>query len=386
MYKYACLNEISKKGLEKFDDNYELTEVIEEAAGLLVRSASLHGMNFSKQLLAVARAGAGVNNIPLEACATSGIVVFNTPGANANSVKELVLCGMLLGSRDILGGIDWVKGNATNEEIAKLAEKKKSAFAGNEIAGKTLGIIGMGNIGSRVAKAAIELGMEVLGYDPYISVDSAWNLPSGIRHIQNIDDIYRESDFITIHMPLLEGTKKTINDKAFSLMKPNCVLLNFARDLLVDEEALIVALEEEKIAGYVTDFPNPTVVKAPRTIIMPHIGASTEESEDNCAKMAVNELRNYLENGNIINSVNYPNCDMGKKKVACRITINHQNIKNMIGQFTGILTEEDINIANMVNGSRGDIAYSMFDVENIPSQGAIQRLNEVEGVYRVRVI
>lgn len=386
MYKYLCLNEISNKGLEKFDNNYEITENLEEAQGILVRSASLHGMEFSKELLAVARAGAGVNNIPLEACATSGIVVFNTPGANANSVKELVLCGMLLGSRGILGGIDWVKENASNEEIAKLAEKKKSAFAGNEIAGKTLGIIGMGNIGSRVAKAAIELGMEVLGYDPYISVDSAWNLPSGIRHIQNIEDIYRESDFITIHMPLLEGTKKTINAKAFDLMKPNCVLLNFARDLLVDEEALIAALENDKIAGYVTDFPNPTVVKAPRTIIMPHIGASTEESEDNCAKMAVNELRNYLENGNIINSVNYPNCDMGKKKVACRITINHQNVKNMIGQFTGILTEEDINIANMVNGSRGDIAYSMFDVENEPSKEAIQRLNEVEGVYRVRVI
>lgn len=386
MYKYLCLNEISNKGLEKFDNNYEITENLEEAQGILVRSASLHGMEFSKELLAVARAGAGVNNIPLEACATSGIVVFNTPGANANSVKELVLCGMLLGSRGILGGIDWVKENASNEEIAKLAEKKKSAFAGNEIAGKTLGIIGMGNIGSRVAKAAIELGMEVLGYDPYISVDSAWNLPSGIRHIQNIEDIYRESDFITIHMPLLEGTKKTINAKAFDLMKSNCVLLNFARDLLVDEEALIAALENDKIAGYVTDFPNPTVVKAPRTIIMPHIGASTEESEDNCAKMAVNELRNYLENGNIINSVNYPNCDMGKKKVACRITINHQNVKNMIGQFTGILTEEDINIANMVNGSRGDIAYSMFDVENEPSKEAIQRLNEVEGVYRVRVI
>lgn len=326
MYRYKCLNQIAQTGLDQFTRDYVQVEEIEEADALLVRSAALHDMEFPKSLKAIARAGAGVNNIPLGKCAEEGIVVFNTPGANANGVKELVLAGLLLAARDVIGGVNWVQSERMNEEISKLAEKQKKQFAGHEIEGKKLGIIGLGAIGVRVANAATHLGMEVLGYDPYISVDAAWNLSRSIRHITNVDDIYKECDYITIHVPLLDSTRKMINAEAIEKMKDGVVILNFARDLLVDEDAVALALKKGKVKRYVSDFPNPTTAGAKGAIVIPHLGASTEEAEENCARMAAKELRNYLENGNIRNSVNYPNCDMGVPSYPARVAICHRNV------------------------------------------------------------
>ena len=386
MLKYTCLNPIAKVGLDQFRENYEKVDDIKEADAVLLRSASMHDMELPEHLQAIARAGAGVNNIPLEKCAEKGIVVFNTPGANANGVKELVIAGMFLASRDIIGGVNWVQAERQNEEVAKAAEKEKQRFAGCELKGKKLGIIGLGAIGVLVANAAIHLGMEVLGYDPYISVDAAWNLSRSIRHIQDVKDIYRECDYITIHVPLVDTTKKMINRESIELMKDGVVVLNFARDLLVDETDMIDALRCNKVKKYVTDFPNPVTAGEKDCIVIPHLGASTEESEDNCAKMAVKEIKNYLENGNIRNSVNYPNCDMGKCTHACRLVINHKNRKNMISQFTKIFGEADMNIANMVNKSKGDYAYSLFDFEQLPADYIVENVKNIEGVLKVRMI
>ena len=386
MFKYSCLNPIAETGLEMFSDKYEKTENLEEADLVLVRSAKMTEMEIPSSVVAIGRAGAGVNNIPVQDCAANGVVVFNTPGANANGVKELVLAGMLLASRDIVGGIEWVEQNENEAEISKLAEKKKKAFAGCEISGKKLGIIGLGAIGAMVANAAVHLGMDVYGYDPYISIDAAWNLSRSIKHIKSVDEIYEQCDYITIHVPLLESTKKMINKEAIDKMKDGVVLLNFARDLLVDEEALIKALEFGKVKKYVTDFANPTVAGAPGTLVTPHLGASTEEAEINCAVMAVKELCDFMENGNIKNSVNFPNCDMGTCRVAGRLAITHKNIPNMISQFTKILGDDGMNIADLTNKSRGEYAYTLIDLETAISPKVVAELEKIDGVSRVRVV
>ena len=386
MYEYYCLNPISAVGLDKFPAKYENTECMQEADAILVRSADMHNLEVAEKTAAVARAGAGVNNIPLEKMTKKGVVVFNTPGANANGVKEMVIAGMLLASRDIIGGIEWLEKQDVTEDIAKRAEKQKKQFAGCEISGKKLGIIGLGAIGVRVANAAIHLGMEVYGYDPYISVDAAWNLSRSIYHINDINMIYRDCDYITIHVPLTDATRKMIGKEEIAQMKDDVVLLNFARDLLVDEEAVCEALKAGKMKKYVTDFANPTVANAPNTLVTPHLGASTEESEDNCAVMAVKQLMDYLVNGNIKNSVNYPSCDGGTCIDAGRLTINHKNIPNMISQFTKVLGDAGVNIANMINKSKGDYAYTMIDVTMPISKEVAQALKAIEEVYRVRII
>lgn len=386
MFKYHCLNPIAGVGLEKFTAKYEKTEDIEEADGVLVRSASMHDMDLPGNLLAVARAGAGVNNIPLDACAQKGIVVFNTPGANANGVKELVIAGMLLASRDIVGGIEWVKDNKADENIAKNAEKAKKNFAGTEIQDKKLGIIGLGAIGVKVANVAKHMGMEVYGYDPYVSVDAAWNLSRDVKHVLNVEEIYNTCDIITVHVPLLDSTKGMISTEAISHMKDGVILLNFARDLLVDEKAVLEAIQAGKVRKYVTDFPNPTTAGQDGVIVIPHLGASTEESEDNCAKMAVKEMMDYLENGNIINSVNYPNCDMGICSKAGRVAIFHKNIANMISQFSAAFGNKGINITDMTNKSKGEYAYSMFDLETSATPEILEQLEKIDGVFRVRVV
>ena len=386
MRKIHCINAISQYGTDQFTEDYELTDEVNEAEGILVRSASLHEMQFSNSLLAIARAGAGVNNIPLDACAQEGIVVFNTPGANANGVKELVLAGLFLASRDIVGGIEWCKENKDDANIGKTAEKAKKAFAGCEIKGKKLGVVGLGAIGAEVANAAIALGMEVYGYDPYISVNAAWRLSRDVKHTTSLDTICQECDYITLHVPAVDSTKGMINRAAIDQMKDGVVILNFARDVLVNEDDLAEALKSGKVKKYVTDFANPKSVAMENTIVIPHLGASTEESEDNCAKMAVQEIMDYLENGNIRNSVNYPACDMGVKKTACRVAVLHMNIPNMIGQITGVLAAGKINISDMTNKSRDKFAYTLMDLEHTPDDIMVQKLNAIEGVLRVRLI
>lgn len=386
MFHYHCLNPIAQVGLDGFNANYVKTNTVDNADGILVRSASMHDMDLPNSLLAVARAGAGVNNIPLDKCAEKGIVVFNTPGANANGVKELVIAGMLLASRDIVGGINWAVEDAADENIAKATEKEKKKFAGTEIEGKKLGVIGLGAIGVKVANTAVHLGMEVLGYDPYVSVNAAWNLSRSVKHVFHVDEIFTECDYITVHVPLMDSTKGMINEEAISKMKDGVILLNFARDLLADEKAILAGIEAGKIRRYVTDFPNPTTAGQKGCIVIPHLGASTEESEDNCAVMAVKELKEYLENGNIVNSVNYPNCDMGVPAQAGRIAIAHKNIKNMIGKFSTILGDNGINITDMTNKSRGEYAYSMLDLENPVNEDIVAKLRAIDGVFRVRVV
>lgn len=373
-------------GTEKFSKDYVQTDNIAEADGILVRSAAMHDMELPGNLLAVARAGAGVNNIPLDKCAEKGIVVFNTPGANANGVKELVIAGMLLASRDVVGGIQWVIDNQDKEDIAKAAEKAKKNFAGTEVRDKKLGIIGLGAIGVKVANVAKYLGMEVYGYDPYVSVDAAWNLNRDVKHALNVDEIYENCDIITIHVPLMDATKGMIGQDAISKMKDGVILLNFARDLLVDEKAVLEGIKAGKIRKYVSDFPNPVTAGKEGCIVIPHLGASTEESEDNCAKMAVEELMDYLENGNIINSVNYPKCDMGICTQAGRVAIFHKNIANMITKFTACFGDNNINISDMMNKSKGEVAYTMLDIEAPASEEMIRTLSSIPGVFRVRVI
>jgi len=386
MFKLSCLNPIAEVGLAYLTQEYVLTEDITQADGILVRSASMHEMDLPDNLLAVARAGAGVNNIPLDKCAKKGIVVFNTPGANANGVTELVIAGMLLAARDIAGGIEWVKSTANNPAIDKETEKEKKAFAGTELNRKRLGIIGLGAIGVKVANAAKHLGMEVYGYDPYVSVDSAWNLSRDVKHVLNVDEIYEGCDFITIHVPLLDATKGMINKESISRMKDGVIILNFARDLLANESDVLDGIKSGKIRKYVTDFPNPVIAGQEGCIVIPHLGASTEESEDNCAKMAVKQMKNYLKNGNIINSVNYPDCDMGICAQAGRIAIFHKNKANMITKFTACFGDNEINISDMMNKSMGEVAYTMLDVEEAATPEMITTLQNIEGVFRVRVV
>lgn len=390
--KYSCLNPIAPVGLNIFSDKYEKTDKVEEADIILVRSASMHDMEFSGNLKAIARAGAGVNNIPIDACSEKGIVVFNTPGANANGVKELVIAGLMLASRDIVGGINWVQTIKDQAGVGKLVEKGKSKFAGKEIQGKKLGVIGLGAIGVLVANAATHLGMTVYGYDPFISVDRAWSLSRNVIHVKSREDIYRDCDYITLHAPLIEAddpdsnTKEMINKEALEKMKDGVIILNFARDLLVNDDDLAEALKSGKVAKYVTDFPNDKTANMEGVIAIPHLGASTEESEDNCAMMAVKQLMDYMENGNITNSVNYPNCDAGECTAKGRIIILHRNVPNMLTQFTGVFSALNVNIANLVNKSKGNYAYTVIDVDTPVNGDVINKLNSIDGVLKARVV
>ena len=385
-YKYNCLNPIAQVGLKDLTDAYSRTEDFAEADAVFVRSAKMDELAVSDKLLAVARAGAGVNNIPHAEYAKKGIVVFNTPGANANGVKELVIAAMLLASRDIVGGIDWVKQNATDPAINKTAEKAKKAFAGTEIQGKKLGVIGLGAIGQKVANAAVALGMEVYGFDPYLSVDAAWNLSRSVKHCKNVEDIYAACDFITIHVPALDSTKGMINSESIAMMKTGVIIINAARDALVNEKDMLAALESGKVRKYVSDFPNATTAGQKGVIVIPHLGASTEEAEDNCAVMAVKEMRDYLENGNIVNSVNYPACSLGMANKAGRLAICHKNVANMIGTFTSILGNAKVNIDSIANKSRGDFAYTLIDTDAAIPADVVEALKKSEAVIRVRVI
>ena len=386
MYTYTCLNPIAAVGLNKLDDQYVRTEDFASADAVFVRSAKMDELTPGDKLLAVARAGAGVNNIPHAEYAKKGIVVFNTPGANANGVKELVLAAMLLASRDLVGGIDWVKANVSDPAINKSAEKAKKAFAGTEIEGKKLGVIGLGAIGQKVANAAVALGMDVYGYDPYLSVDAAWNLSRAVKHCKNVEDIYSVCDFITIHVPALDSTKGMINADAIGLMKKGVIVINAARDALVNEKDMLAALAAGKVRKYVTDFPNATTAGQPGCLVIPHLGASTEEAEDNCAVMAVKEIRDFLENGNIVNSVNYPACSLGPVRTAGRVAICHRNEANMIGRFTSILGNAKVNIDAIANKSRGDFAYTLIDTDSPIPADVVKALEASDSVIRARVI
>ena len=386
MVNVNCLNPIAACGMDLLPENYKVVDNLADADVALVRSAAMHDLELPENLKTIARAGAGVNNIPLDKCAEKGIVVFNTPGANANGVKELVIAGLLLASRDLMGGYNWVQENAADENLAKSVEKNKSKFAGTEIEGKKLGVIGLGAIGAKVANTAVNLGMEVYGYDPYVSVDAAWNLSRHVKHISNVEDIYKECDYITIHVPALDSTKGMLNKAAFDLMKDGVKILNFARDVLVNDDDIKAALASGKVSRYVTDFPNPAVAGVEGIITLPHLGASTEESEDNCAVMAVNQIVEYIEHGNIKNSVNYPACDMGVCANAARVAINHKNIPDMLTRFTGVFSNKGINISDMVSKSKGDWAYSLLDVDEVISDDIVASLSAIAGVVRVRVI
>ena len=386
MHKIHYLNKISEKGTALWTEAYQQTENVAEAEAILVRSAAMHDMEFSPDLAAIARAGAGVNNIPLDRCAEEGIVVFNTPGANANGVKEMAICGMLLGSRDVVGGISWVQSIKDEGDVAKKVEKGKSQFAGNEIMNKSLGVIGLGAIGGPLANAAISLGMTVYGYDPYISISAAWHLDSKIIPVKTLEEIYANCDIITLHVPLLDSTKKMINADTLAQMKDGVILLNFARDLLVDDDALESALASGKVKRYITDFPNDKTAGMAGVVAIPHLGASTEESEDNCAMMAVRQVMDYMENGNITNSVNFPACSMGICTKPGRVTILHRNIPNSIGQFTSAVAKDNINISDMINRSKGEYAYTMLDLDEPTPAAVAEHLRSIEGVFRVRVI
>ncbi len=385
MFKVHCLNKISKVGTSCLSDNYITTETIDAADAILVRSAAMHDMEFSKNLKAIARAGAGVNNIPLDKCAQQGIVVFNTPGANANGVKELVIAGMLLAARDVVGGMDWVKENKDLPDLAKQVEKAKGAYAGTEIKGKKLGVIGLGAIGVEVANAATALGMEVYGYDPYISVNNAWKLSQYVKHVNSLGEIYADCDYITVHVPLMDSTKGMINKDTIAMMKNGVVVLNFARDALINDVDMAAALEAGKVAKYVTDFPNTASANMKGAICIPHLGASTEESEDNCAVMAVKQVMDFLENGNITNSVNYPAVDAGICTTPARVGIFHDNVPNMLAQFTSVFSAEGINIDNMVNKSKGEDSYTVLDVD-AANEDIAAKLEAIAGVRKVRII
>ena len=385
MYKYHCLNPIAACGLDLLTDNYEKTEDFAEANAVLVRSAAMHDLELSDNLAAVARAGAGVNNIPLDKCAEKGIVVFNTPGANANGVKELVVAGLMLASRDIKGGMNWVDENKDNANIGKDMEKAKKAFAGKEIQGKKLGVIGLGAIGVLVANVATHLGMEVIGCDPFLSVQHALQLSRNVKVVKTNEEVYKECDYITVHVPALDSTKGMINKDTIAMMKDGAIVLNFARDVLVNDDDMVAALESGKVAKYITDIPTAKIANAKNVVAFPHLGASTAESEDNCAVMAGNELRDFFENGNIKNSVNYPACDAGVCESASRVAICHKNVPNMLTQFTAAYSADGINIDNFVNKSRGDFAYSIIDA-SAASDAIVEKLNAIDGVLKVRVV
>lgn len=386
MYNVKCLNPIAEVGLDNFTDEFQLTDDINDAEAVLVRSASMHEIKAPENLLAVARAGAGVNNIPLGDYAKEGVVVFNTPGANANGVKELVVTGLLLASRDIVGGINWVKENTDDENLAKTVEKQKKQYAGNELKGKTLGVVGLGAIGVLVANMGLNLGMKVYGYDPYLSVKSAWQLSPHVKRLQSPEEVYQVCDYITLHLPLIDSTKGMVNKDSISLMKDGVRIMNFARGGLVDDASMIEALESGKVSKYVTDFPDPIIAQAPNTIAIPHLGASTAESEDNCAVMAVEQIVDYLKNGNITNSVNYPDCDMGECQSGGRLTICHKNRANILSHFTTLVGAGGMNIENMTNKSRGEYAYTILDTTPAPSEEVVEVLRNVRDVLKVRVL
>lgn len=386
MFKYTCLNPIADVGLNNLTDKYTKTDDFAEADAVLVRSAAMHDMELSDNLCAVARAGAGVNNIPLDKCADKGIVVFNTPGANANGVKELFVTGMLLAARDVVGGIEWAKENADNENISKDMEKAKKQFAGTELMGKKIGVIGLGAIGVLVANVANRMKMDVYGVDLFLSVNNALSLSRDVKIVKSYEEIYKNCDYITIHVPLLEDTKGMLNKEAFDKMKDGVVILNMARDTLVNDDDMKAALESGKVAKYVTDFPNPAVMKMPNVIATPHLGASTAESEDNCAVMACKEIKSYINDGNIKNSVNYPNVNMGQCSDVARVTICHKNIPNMLTQFTGVFSKKGGNVSGMISKAKGDYAYSILDIGVEPTADDIAELSAIEGVVKVRVI
>ena len=387
MYNIQTLNKISSVGTDVFDKSkYAVSDNFENPEAIMVRSAKMHDMQFGDNLLAIARAGAGVNNIPVERCAEEGICVFNTPGANANAVKELAICAILLASRKITEAAAWAASLKGTPDAPKTVEGGKSKFAGPEIMGKTLGIIGLGAIGGKIANAAVALGMKVVGYDPYLSVNAAWNLSSEVKHIVNVEDIYKECNYITVHVPALDSTKGMINKEAFDMMQDGTIIINCARDVLVDEKAIGEALKSGRVKKYVTDFPNPVTAGMEGAIVLPHLGASTAEAEDNCAIMAVKELRNYIENGNIVNSVNYPACDMGVCTSAGRVAVCHKNVPAIISKITSVMGDESINIEEMANKSRGDYAYSMLDISESASETVVDKLASIEGVIKVRVI
>ncbi len=386
MYKIKTYNKISKVGLTAFDDKYTVGDEVENADGAIVRSAALHDTQFPESLKAIARAGAGTNNIPVDRCSENGIVVFNTPGANANAVKELVIAGMLISSRRVIPAIEWAKTlKGQGDEVGKLVEKGKGAFTGPELKGKTLGVIGLGAIGVLVANAANHLGMTVYGYDPYLSVNSAWNLTHNAVHIYDINEIFKQCDYITVHVPLVDSTKNMINKDTINLMKNGVRILNFARAGLVNSADIKAALESGKVAAYVTDFPTDDVLDVDGVIAIPHLGASTPESEDNCAAMAAKELIDYIENGNITNSVNLPEIVMPRSSEK-RICVIHKNIPNMLTSITGIVAANNVNIENMLNKSRGDFAYTMLDVSGIDENEVTEKIKAVEGIIRVRII
>lgn len=381
--KAYCLDKISKVALATLKDGDKTVESLNEADSILVRSSKMHEMALPENILAVARAGAGVNNIPLADYAEKGVVVFNTPGANANAVKELVIASLLLASRDIIGGNLWVKENAGDENISKTAEKAKSQFAGNEVFHKSIAVLGLGAIGVLVANACVDLGMQVIGYDPYLSIHNAMLLNKRVTYVSSLEEAIKDVDFLTVHIPLTDSTKGLVNKDLIAKMKDGATILNLSRDGIIDEEALKKALEEGKIKKYITDFANPNVVKMPNTLCFPHLGASTEEAEDNCALMAIAELKDYLENGNISNSVNYPAADAGKKGQGVRVCINHKNIPGMINNFTTIISRDGGNIASLVNKSRNEYAYTIIDTDKEVDE---KELLEVQGVLRVRII
>ena len=386
MYKVNCINNIAKVGTDALGKNFTITNDVNEADAIMVRSANLHEMEFSNNLLAIARAGAGVNNIPLDRCAEQGIVVFNTPGANANGVKELVIAGMLMAARDIRGGIDWVERHYDDPNVGTLAEKAKNRYAGTELAGKTLGVIGLGAIGAMVANAGRSLGMHVLGYDPYLSVKYAWSLDRHVRHVNDLKEIWANADYITIHVPATKSTLGMISREAIAAMKDDVVVLNYARDALVDERAMAEALQEGHVSRYMTDFANANSTQMPRAIVTPHLGASTKEAEDNCAVMAANEIRDYLENGNIQNSVNYGEVDLGPMSTPVRLAVFHKNVPGVIGAITSVVSNAGVNIENMTDKSRGDFAYSLLDLSGELDPASIEGLLTVDGIFRVRAI
>lgn len=378
------LNKISAVGTKEFSDKYVVTDSCDAPHAIMVRSASMHDMDLPESLLAIARAGAGVNNIPIDKCAQQGIVVFNTPGANANAVKELALATLLLASRDIIGGVEWAK-TLTGDDVAKQVEKGKSNFAGHEIAKKSLGVVGLGAIGVNVANAAYKLDMKVFGYDPYISLKSAWNLSSHINRAAKLDDIYEKCDIICIHAPLTEETKHFVNADSIAKMKDGVIIINLSRADLVCDEDIEKALNDGKVAKYITDFPNAKTIKMKNCICIPHLGASTEESEDNCAVMAAHEIIDYLENGNIVNSVNFPTVELAKTQ-ATRICIIHKNIPNTLSKISSVISAQGINIENMINKSKGDFAYTMIDCEKDISAETEKVLSDIEGIIRIRLI
>lgn len=383
MYNIQLLNKIAKCGTQIFDENYTVSDAVTAPDGIMVRSAAMHDMEFGKELLAIARAGAGVNNIPLDKCSEQGIVVFNTPGANANAVKELAVCALLLASRKIVDGINWA--STLTEDVAKAVEKGKSAFVGPEIAGKTLGIIGLGAIGAQLANTAVHLGMNVYGYDPFITVDAAWRLSKSVKHAKALDDIFANCDYISVHVPSTPDTKGMINEKSISAMKDGVRILNLARADLVVAADVKKALESGKVASYVTDFPTEEVIGVPGIVAIPHLGASTPESEDNCAVMAVEELKTYIETGNIKNSVNFPEAFIPYSGLK-RIAVFHKNVPSMLAQISSALSDSNINIANMVNGSKKDNAYTLIEINGDVSGDVIEKLTNIQNVVRVRVI